>query len=145
MTGDRQRARESALRILYFWEVGATEPAPAIDAYFTEHDPTASEEVRGFASRLVIGTIDELPTIDALIEKHSTHWRLDRMAVLDRLVLRQAIWELRHERDTPPAAVINEALELTRKFSGEEAVKFVNGVLDAVHRAMQAGPTESLS
>lgn len=135
MTGPRRRAREAALQILYFWEIGGADPDAAIEAFFDEHAPEADEEVRAFASRLVLGTIAELPSIDALIEQHSTHWRIGRLAVVDRLVLRLAIWEIRHEGDTPSAAVINEALELTRRFSGDEAVKFVNGVLDAVRRA----------
>ena len=136
MTRPRHQAREAALQILYFWEVGSAQPISAIDAYFAEHLPDASDDVKGFASRLVLGTIADVAELDSLIEQHSRHWRVDRLAVIDRLVLRLAIWELRHESGTPPAAVINEALELARRFSGEEAVKFVNGVLDAVRKTV---------
>ena len=87
-----------------------------------------------FASRLVLGTIGELQALDRIIERHTRRWRIDRLAVIDRLVLRMAIWELRHEPSTPAAVVINEALELTRRFSSEDAVRFVNGVLDAARR-----------
>jgi transcription antitermination protein NusB len=140
VTGPRRQGREAALQILYFWEVGREQPESAIEAFFAEHQPDASDTVRAFASRLVQGTVDEVADLDAAIETHSRHWRLERLAVVDRLILRMAIWELRHESDTPPAVVLNEALELARRFSSEEAVKFINGVLDSVKRTMEPGP-----
>ena len=144
MIGPRRQAREAALGILYFWEVGRTEPQAAVDAYFREHAEFAVEEVRAFATRLVTGTVAELLDLDRTIEEHSKNWRLERMAIVDRLVLRMAIWELRHELETPAAVVMNEALELTRRFSSPDAVKFVNGVLDGVHRALEAEKNGSL-
>lgn len=142
MSGPRRQGREAALQILYFWEVGRAQPLSAIDAYFQEHQPEASDEVRAFATRLVIGTVGDVAEIDRIIERHSRHWRIDRLSVVDRLILRLAIWEFRHEPETPAAAVINEALELARQFSGEEAVGFVNGVLDAVRREVES-PAET--
>jgi N utilization substance protein B len=141
VSGPRRQAREAALQILYFWEVGRAEPLTAIDAYFEAHQPEAPEDVRAFASRLVLGTVAELAELDQVIERHSRHWRIERLAVIDRLILRLALWELLHESGTPSAAVINEALELARQFSGEEAVRFVNGVLDAAHREAASAPT----
>ena len=138
MSGPRRQAREAALGILYFWEIGRAEPQAAIEAYFHEHAEAASEEVRAFAEQLVMGTVTDVLALDRLIEEHSKNWRLERLAIVDRLVLRMAIWELRHERDTPPAVVLNEALELTRRFSSPDAVRFVNGVLDGVHHALEA-------
>jgi N utilization substance protein B len=137
MSGPRHQAREAALQILYFWEVGRSEPGQAIGAYFREHQPEADDAVRDFAAALVTGTIAELPEIDALIERHSEHWRVARLAVVDRLILRLATWELRHAGDTPAAVVLNEALELARTFSTEEAVRFVNGVLDGIRKAIE--------
>lgn len=134
MTGPRTLGREAALQILYFWEIGHAQPLSAIEAYFAVHQPDAPEEVLGFTSRLVLGTIAEIDQLDVIIEQRARHWRIERMAVVDRMVLRMAVWELRHEADTPPAVVINEALELARRFSSDESVKFVNGVLDAVRR-----------
>ncbi len=133
--GPRRQAREAALQILYFWEVGRTEPQAAIDAYFAEHQPEASDAVTTFASRIVHGTVEDLAAIDAAIAEHSRNWRVERLATIDRLILRMAVWELRHEPETPPAAVINEALELARRFSTDDAVKFINGVLDGIKRA----------
>ena len=134
MNGPRRQAREAALQILYLWEVGRTDSAAAIEAYFSGHAPEAAESVRSFATMLVEGTVADLAGIDATIARHSTNWRLDRLAVIDRLILRLAIWELRHSGDVPAAVVLNEAVELARRFSTDEAAGFVNGVLDAVRR-----------
>jgi N utilization substance protein B len=136
VTGPRRQAREAALRILYLWEMGRVAPATAIETYFAAHDPDASRGVVEFASVLVAGTVAEVPALDAAIQEHSEHWRLERLPVVDRLILRMALWELRHDPDTPSAVVLNEALELARAFSTDEAVRFVNGVLDAVRKAM---------
>lgn len=135
MSGVRRQGRDAALQILYFWEIGRTEPEAAIDAYFAEHQPAADPEVVEFAARLVLGTTSEIEAIDAIIAGHSLHWRVDRLATIDRLILRMAIWELRHEPETPGAVVLNEALELARRYSTPDAVRFVNGILDAVKRA----------
>ncbi len=134
MIGPRRRARQAAIQILYFWEVGRAQPHTAIETYFAEHERDAPEGVRTFADRLVRGTIGEVDDLDRTIAQHSRHWRVERLAVLDRLILRLAIWEMRHEPETPPAVVLDEAIELARRFSGEDAVRFVNGVLDAVIR-----------
>jgi N utilization substance protein B len=134
VSGRRTQGREAALQILYFWEIGHAQPLAAIEAYFAEHQPDAGDDVMAFASRLVLGTIAEVTELDAAIEQHAKHWRVERLAVIDRLILRLAVWELRHEADTPSAVVINEALELARRFSSDESVRFVNGVLDAIHR-----------
>jgi len=134
-SGPRHQARASALQILYFWEVGRVDPAQAIEVFFREVEADADETVRAFAAELVEGTVSDLAALDALITTHSKHWRLERLAIVDRLILRMAAWELRHRPDTPPAVVLDEALELARTFSGDESVPFVNGVLDAIRRA----------
>jgi N utilization substance protein B len=134
--GPRHQAREAALRSLYLWEVGRTQPAQAVETFFEEHQPDAPDEVRAFARELVVGTVADVAEIDALIQQHTEHWRLDRLAVLDRLILRLAVWELRHASDTPPAVVLNEALELARTFSTDESVRFVNGVLDSIRKSL---------
>lgn len=136
MTTPRHQAREAALRSLYLWEVGQTEPANAVDTFFAAHMPDAPDSVRTFARELVLGTTSELAELDGLIQAHSENWRLDRLAVIDRLILRMAVWELRHAADTPPAVVLNEAIELARTFSSEDSVKFVNGVLDGIRKGI---------
>jgi N utilization substance protein B len=100
-------------------------------------DDEPPEEVRVFAMRLAGGVAARVADIDPMIGEAAEHWRLERLNVLDRLILRLAIFELLHERETPAKVVINEALELARTFSGDEAVRFVNGVLDAVRRKLE--------
>lgn len=133
----RHRAREAALQILYFCEVARTEPDVALDAFFAEHAPDAAEPVREFAGRLVRGTMAEAAALDVLITAQSQHWRLERLATIDRLILRMAIWELQHEPETPAPVVLDEAIELARTFSADASVAFVNGVLDGVRKAIE--------
>jgi N utilization substance protein B len=133
----RHQAREAALQILYFWEIGGADPAEAIDAFFAEHQPDAGEPARAFTAAIVHGTIAAIAELDALIVQQAHNWRLERLAVIDRLILRMAIWELQHEPDTPPAVVLNEAIELARTFGADESVKFVNGVLDGVKKTLE--------
>ena len=136
--GDRHRAREAALRVLYLWEVGGGEVTEALRTYRAidvEDEDPPGPAVEPFIRWLVIGTAEALDQIDPLIAAAAEHWRLDRMAVIDRLVLRMAVYELR-SGDCPAAVVINEALELARAYSGDDAVGFVNGVLDAVRKRL---------
>lgn len=137
--GGRRRAREAALQMLYQWEIGRASPNESIDTYWPSRDPegAVAEEHREFANRLVRGTIARVEELDALIAKRAQNWRVERMAVLDRLVLRLAVHELLADPDTPAKVVINEAIELARTFSGDESVPFVNGILDAVRKDLR--------
>ena len=140
----RHQAREAALQILYFCHVAGVPPAEAAEAFFAEHHPDASADVRAVTSALVHGAVDEAAALDALIQPHATHWRLERLAVLDRLILRMAAWELQHAPGTAPAIVLDEAIELARTFSTDDSVRFVNGVLDAIKRTLEGpGPQTS--
>ena len=133
---ERHRARETALQLLYQWDVGrigAGEIDDAVDLFWTVH--SAPPPRRELALGLARGAVGALPEIDALIARHTDNWRSERLAVVDRLIMRLAVYELLFER-TPPAVVINEALELAKTFSGERAVAFINGVLDAVRCAV---------
>ena len=133
----RHRAREAALQILYQWEIGKTDIASAANTLFTLQWPNEDApdvELRAFASSLARDTVGRLETIDPLIADTAERWRPERMAVLDRLILRMAICEMVRDPGTPPAVIINEALELARTFSTEESVKFINGMLDAVRK-----------
>jgi N utilization substance protein B len=137
----RHRARETALQILYQWEVGRGEVDRAVDTFFTHQWPNAdppSDELRAFASTLARDAVERLEEVDALIAETAAHWRPERMAVLDRLILRMAACELLRDPETPRAVVINEALELARTFSTEESVKFINGMLDAIRKKIDA-------
>jgi N utilization substance protein B len=136
----RRRAREAALQILYQWDVGRGDVERAIDTFFGHQWPDAKpapEDVQVFASGLARDTVAGLPAIDALVAETAQHWRPERMAVLDRLILRLAVCELMRDVGTPAAVVINEALELARTFSTEDAVKFINGMLDAIRKQLK--------
>jgi N utilization substance protein B len=136
--GGRRRAREAALQMLYQCEVGRAGAHEAIVTYWPSRDADEDvpEPLREFANALVRGTLEKVGEIDALLGAHAQNWRVERMAVIDRIVLRLAVCELLSNPDTPARVVINEAIELARTFSGDEAVGFVNGVLDAVRKEL---------
>jgi N utilization substance protein B len=133
----RHLGRETALQILYFCEVARTTPDVALGAFFKEHLPDADEQLREFVGTLVRGTLDDGAALDELISAQSQNWRLERLAAIDRIILRMAIWELQHEPETPPAVIIDEAVELARTFSSDRSVGFVNGVLDGVRKTLE--------
>ena len=137
----RRRGREAALQILYQWDLGRADIDVTIDTFFDLQWPDPQpppEALRAFATALARDTVAGLAEIDGLIADRAENWRPERMAVLDRLVLRMAVCEmLRHSADTPPPVIINEAIELARTFSTEEAVGFINGMLDGIKRKME--------
>jgi N utilization substance protein B len=130
----RHGAREAALQMLYQWEVGRADLEEVVASYPSTRATPLDPPARALAERLARGTASRLAEIDPLIAEQAEHWRIERMAVIDRLILRLALFELL-QGETPRAVVIDEALRLARTFSTEPAVKFVNGILDAVARA----------
>jgi N utilization substance protein B len=136
----RRRSRQRALQILYLWDVRRQPVAEATASYF---DSLFSEESRTkpqhdeFLDQLVQGAVEHVEELDRRITQHAEHWRIERMPTVDRNILRLAVYEMAY-LDTPAAVVIDEALELARRYSNEESVQFVNGVLDAVHRDLAA-------
>lgn len=132
----RHRAREAALQMLYQSEIGRAGAYETIATFWPANDPQdeVDEDARTFANGLVRETLTRIQDLDRLLTEHAHNWRLERMAVIDRLVLRLAACELLTHPETPQKVVINEAIELARTFSGEEAVPFVNGVLDALRK-----------
>ena len=135
----KRRAREAALQMLYQWEIGRCGAHEAIATYWDAHDAggEVSENLRIFANGLVRGVVERVAELDQLIAARAVNWRMERMAVIDRMILRLAVYELVVDTDTPPKVVINEAIELARTYSGDESVAFVNGVLDAVRRDLK--------
>lgn len=133
----RRRSRQRALQILFSWDARRQPVDEAINAYYDTLFAEEHPERDPFAAELVNGAIQHLEEVDERIRRHAEHWRLERMPGVDRNILRLAVYEMLHAR-TPAAVVIDEALELARKFSSEESVQFVNGVLDAVHRELPA-------
>jgi transcription antitermination protein NusB len=129
--GTRRKSRELALQMLFQADMGKQTPDQVRHTFWREHDEVA-DEAKGFADDLFRAAMDRGPEVDALIERHAQHWRMDRMAAVDRNVLRAAVAEMMVFPSTPRAVVINEALEIAHKFSSPEAVQFINGVLDSV-------------
>jgi N utilization substance protein B len=136
----RHRARESALQILYQWEIARPDVGRAAATFFEQQWPDKeppSDVLRAFSSSLARDTVARLDAIDPLIAETAERWRPERMAILDRLILRMAVCEMMRDPGTPAAVVINEALELAKTFSAEESVKFINGMLDAIRKKLE--------
>lgn len=135
----RHRAREAAVQMLYQWEVGRTTIHDVLKTFWT-HDsagsPSLSDDLRAFAAHLASGVVNGVAELDPVIAEAAEHWRLERMNVMDRLILRLAVHEFLHEPDTPGRVIINEALELARTFSNDDSVRFINGILDAIRRRL---------
>lgn len=131
-SGTRRKARECALQMLFAADM-VTEPQYFTTAgYWTELGESIDDEkTRAFADNIVTGTLRELKTIDDRIRTRAEHWRIERMAIVDRNILRLSVYEFLFE-DTPHTVVINEALEIARRFSTFEATQFINGILDAI-------------
>jgi N utilization substance protein B len=134
----RREAREAALQMLYQSEIGRADADATIGTFWPTREPESDlgEPLRAFANGLVRGTMARVPEIDGILGAHAQNWRVERMAVIDRLVLRLAVYELLAEVETPSRVVINEAIELARTYSGDESVAFVNGVLDSVRKEL---------
>jgi N utilization substance protein B len=137
--GPRRKARECALQILFQLEFNPADPRDLLKVYWTHQ--RVSKEVREYGTWIVDRILERGPAIDAAIQAASKNWRLARMAVVDRNILRIAVAELLDEPTLVPAIVIDEAIEIAKRYSGEESAVFVNGVLDAVVRRLKGtGP-----
>ena len=135
----RHRGREVAVQMLYQWEVGKASMYEVRQTFWSGPAATESlpDEQRAFATRLADGVVEHVAAIDPIITEAAEHWRLERMNVMDRLILRLAVSEFLHEPETPAKVVINEALELARTFSNDDSVRFINGILDAIRRKLE--------
>jgi N utilization substance protein B len=136
----RHRARVAALQALYECEIGGLTPQQALGVLHHAGPPEVDdpgEREHAFVTSLVRGAMTDKDALDERIGDAAKNWRVERMAILDRLVMRLALQELLTHRDSPPRVVISEAIELARAYSGEEAAKFVNGVLDGAYRRLK--------
>jgi N utilization substance protein B len=143
VSGTRRKARECALQMLFASDVLKLQDGGMTTDYWKElGDAGIDEKTQDFANNLVTGTLKELETIDDRIRTRAEHWRIERMAIVDRNVLRLAVYEFLFE-DTPHTVVINEALEIARRFSTFEATQFINGILDAIKHDLEEKPAKS--
>src|SRR6266404_3869493 len=132
--GSRRKARECALQMLFAADVAETPSDEVVRTYWAElGESELDETARDFATRLAAGTLANLELLDERIRSRAEHWRISRMAVVDRNILRLAVYEFLYE-PTPRTVAINEALEIARRFSTYEATQFINGILDAIKR-----------
>ena len=134
-SGTRRKSRELALQMLFQLEMGKQEPEDVRRTFWSERKGL-DEKVRGFADTLFNIACERQQEIGELIQRNAEHWRMDRMAAVDRNLLRAGVAEFLGYPKTPPAVIINEALEIARRFSTPESVQFINGVLDSVAREL---------
>ncbi|MBI5819238.1 MAG: transcription antitermination factor NusB [Verrucomicrobia bacterium] len=133
--GSRRQAREAAVQILYFRDINPHEElASALHSFWEGQSYDA--ETQTFAEALARGTLEKRPEIDEQIKKVTENWELDRIAAVDRNILRLAIYEMIFRDDVPPVVSINEAIEIAKKFSTKESGKFVNGILDRIRKEL---------
>jgi len=133
--GTRRKAREFALQMLFQWDITRDQIESIAASFWINHDEP--ESVVEFARQLVTRTIEHVEQIDRLIQKHAEHWRLDRMAVVDRNLLRMATQEFLFDAETPKSVVINEAIEIARRYSAQESPQFINGILDSIRKELE--------
>lgn len=134
--GIRRQARESALQMLYQIEVSGHQPEEMKKEFWARQE-MADVKLKEFSESLVDGVLAQKETIDGLISQNATHWRLNRMPVVDRNLLRLAVFELKECKDVPLKVILNEAIEIAKKFGSEESHTFINGVLDKVAKELR--------
>jgi N utilization substance protein B len=135
--GRRTKARECAFQMLYQWEVTGAPMEKVVDSFWRVRRSTST--TRTMADRLASGARGRADEIDAAITEAASNWRLDRIAPVDRTILRLGAWELIGEPETPSAVVLDEAVELAKRFGEADSPAFVNGVLDAIRRRVRGG------
>ena len=134
--GPRRKAREYALQMLFQWDITHDSIDQIIFNFFEGQEEVPA--VVDFARQLVIRTVEHVEKIDSLIRRHAEHWRLDRMAIVDRNLLRLATQEFLFDNEIPKTVVINEAIEIARRFSSQESPQFINGILDSIKKELEA-------
>ena len=137
--GKRRSSRELALKFLYQFELNGGDLDEQIKLFLERN--SSHEDVANFMKELVVSLIDKMEEIDEIIQKFSDHWILDRMTVIDRNILRMGACELLFNFSTPPKVVINEAIDIAKKYGNEDSPEFINGILDKVYNEIgQKGP-----
>jgi len=136
----RRKARECALQMLFQWDLGRDSPDTVEELFWSNTRPLKDDPLHAAANDLFRGTVGAVEEIDRRLRSSAEHWRVERMAAVDRNILRLGTYELLYRRETPPPVVINEALEIARKFSGEDSVLFINGLLDRIRKEVEGSP-----
>ncbi len=134
--GNRRKSREVALQVLYEMEMRGSEPKAVFD-FFWKNSEEVPDEVSKYAIELVEGVWRNKKEIDHVVEKHSLHWKLPRMAVVDRNILRLGTYELLYQHDIPVSVILNEEIEIAKRFGTADSASFINGILDNVAREVR--------
>ena len=128
--GSRRKSRELALQMLFQYDLSGNDPEAIILTF--DDLQKAKPAIRDFAIRVFLGTIQHMEELDELIVKQADNWRLSRMAVVDRNIIRMSVYEFLHETDTPKLVIIDEAIEIAKKFGTQKSGQFINGILDGI-------------
>jgi N utilization substance protein B len=136
--GARRKARELALQMLFQYDMAGNEPDMIIETF--EDLQKSKPNTRDFAVKIFRGTVDHLADIDEKIQAQAENWRLSRMAVVDRNIIRMSIYEFLHESDTPKLVIIDEAIEIAKKFGTIKSSQFINGILDGILKRYNLAP-----
>ena len=128
--GARRKARELALQMLFQHDLSGNAPDTIVTTF--EDLQKSKPNTREFAVKIFHGTVDNLPKIDDMIQQQADNWRLSRMAVVDRNIIRMSVYEFLHETDTPKLVIIDEAIEIAKKFGTQKSSQFINGILDGI-------------
>ena len=138
--GARRKARELALQMLFQLDMSSNQP-DAIIATFEELQKSKAN-TREFATKIFRGTIEHMPAIDEMIQNQAENWRLSRMAAVDRNIIRMSVYEFLHEDDTPKLVIIDEAIEIAKKYGTQKSSQFINGILDGILKRYNLGDDE---
>jgi len=136
--GARRKARELALQMLFQYDMAGNEPDMIIETF--EDLQKSKPNTREFAVKIFRGTVDHLADIDEKIQAQAENWRLSRMAVVDRNIIRMSVYEFLHESDTPKLVIIDEAIEIAKKFGTIKSSQFINGILDGILKRYNLAP-----
>lgn len=138
--GARRKARELALQMLFQYDMSANAPDQIIETF--EELQKSKPNTREFATKLFRGTIDHMPRIDGMIQDQAENWRLSRMAAVDRNIIRMSVYEFLHESETPKLVIIDEAIEIAKKYGTQKSSQFINGILDGILKRYNLAPDE---
>ncbi|MGZ4809342.1 MAG: transcription antitermination factor NusB [Thermoanaerobaculia bacterium] len=128
--GARRKARELALQMLFQHDLSGNAPDTIVTTF--EDLQKSKPNTREFAVKIFRGTVDNITSIDDMIQQQADNWRLSRMAVVDRNIIRMSVYEFLHETDTPKLVIIDEAIEIAKKFGTQKSSQFINGILDGI-------------
>ncbi len=136
--GARRKARELALQMLFQHDMSGNAPEQIIDTFEELHK--SKPNTREFATKIFHGTVAHMPAIDEMIQNQAENWRLSRMAAVDRNIIRMSVYEFLHEDDTPKLVIIDEAIEIAKKYGTQKSSQFINGILDGILKRYNLAP-----